>query len=323
MSVIEGPFASYLEQHRARCNARFARLGGRVRSDLAYSVIRDIVAPLAQEVPSSQITAVSHCLIDSAFSLLRSGLIGPESRSVLINHLWMEGFPKLVPFMLEDSNRLVSAMTNAVFRIEQISEQAARQWLTQLLSLSVQCVDLDELLKLGQVLAWTNGQSGYRESAIEVWKQLSPELQYATLGTETPHWDNPWSHPSIRPDGEGKLQLVGRIGGHVDLGGIFQDPPMVGTVNGTILAFDSGHYFTVYGDCFGVQSRPFIDEPDLDSHTLPAAISVTKNGTVNWGSAQLDCPQFAQPSSVAFANHALYVTVDHSFFVSIFARVAQ
>ena len=323
MSVIVGPFASYLEQYRARCNARFARLGGRVRSDLAYSVIRDIVAPLAQELPPSQLTAVSHCLIDSAFSLLRSGLIGPESRSVLINHLWTEGFPKLVPFMLEDPNRLVSAMTNAVFRIEQISEQAAHQWLTQLLSLSAQCVGLEALLKLGQVLAWTNGQSGYRESAIEVWKQLSPELQRATIGTETPHWDNPWSHPSICPDGETSLELVGRIGGHLDLGGIFQDPPMVGTVNGILLAFDSGRYFTVYGDCFGVESRPFIDEPVLDSHALPESISVTKDGTVKWGSAQLNRPQLAQPSSVAFANHALYVTVDHSFFVSIFARVGQ
>ena len=51
MSVLEGPFAEYLERNRARCNTRFAMLGGRVRPELGYGVIRDIIAPLVQDVP--------------------------------------------------------------------------------------------------------------------------------------------------------------------------------------------------------------------------------------------------------------------------------
>ena len=92
MSVLEGPFAEYLERNRARCNTRFAMLGGRVRPELGYGVIRDIIAPLVQDVPQKHLTVLAHCLIDSAFVLLRKGLIGPESRSLLINQLWTEGF---------------------------------------------------------------------------------------------------------------------------------------------------------------------------------------------------------------------------------------
>ena len=104
MSVLEGPFAEYLERNRARCNTRFAMLGGHVRPELGYGVIRDIIAPLVQDVPQKHLTVLAHCLIDSAFVLLRKGLIGPESRSLLINQLWTEGFPQLMPFLLEESS---------------------------------------------------------------------------------------------------------------------------------------------------------------------------------------------------------------------------
>ena len=323
MSIIDGPFALYLERHRARCNARFAQLGGRVSPQNAYSVIRQMVAPLLTDVPSEQLTKVSHCLMDSAFSLLKSGLIGADSRSTVINHLWSEGLPRLKSFMLDDPNRLVSAMTNAVFRLEQISEQAAHQWLEEVLDLSIHCVDLNSLLKVGQVLAWTNGQIEYRYSAIEVWKSLPTKLQQVTLGTKDPQWENRWIHPKLDSSTEVLLKLVGCIGGHIDLGGIFKDPPMVGTVNGTIVAFDSNRYFTVFADCFGVQCRPHSDEPDLEVPELPSDAIVMKNGTIKWGLESLKVPQLAHPTSVAFAKDTLMVTGDHSFFVFIFARIIQ
>ena len=322
MSVLEGPFADYLERNRARCNTRFAMLGGRVRPELGYSVIRDIIAPLAEQAPPAKLTDLSHALIDSAFALLRKGLIGPEARSVLINVLWTEGLPKLMSFMIEQPKRVIAALSNAIFRLEQDSEQAARQWLRQLLTHAPYCSDVDTLLKLGQVLAWTNGQSEYRASAIAVWETLPSDLKRATLGTESPQWDNRWLHPNDRRTEGLELSLAGRLGGHIDLGGLFECPPMLTVYNGQVIAFDSARYLTIFADSFGIQSRPFFDEPPLEQPDLPSGIQVLKKGAVCWGDARLELPELAQASSIAFAEDSLMVTVEHSFFVFIFARVA-
>ena len=105
----------------------------------------------------------------------------------------------------------------------------------------------------------------------------------ATLGTDAPQWDNRWVLPKENSSEQLELRMVGRIRGHVDLGGVFRDPPMVGIVDGQVLAFDSSRYFTIFADCFGVKCRPFPDEPELDIEDLPKGLKVLKKGAVIWG----------------------------------------
>ena len=111
MSIIDDPFIRYLSDNRERCNNRFALLCGRTRPELAYGVIQDIVAPIIRHVPPESTTRIANYLLDSAFVLLRKGLIGAESRSQAVNQLWTRGLLKVLPNLIKAPKRVVGALT--------------------------------------------------------------------------------------------------------------------------------------------------------------------------------------------------------------------
>jgi hypothetical protein len=335
-----GPFASCLEGKREHFNRLYAikkRMKRQIDGKVFSKHLIEVVAPLvdsAVELEPSCGEELTASLYELSLDLVSRRYLGQANKYPSLDHLWSKTLPKLVRFLPAGSRKLVSALSNAVYNLDNTPGVSAKKWLSALLSISDGCSSWTELLAAGKVLSWRCGMAHYRKSALEVWSTLSKELKLATLGLLLDEEEidlealrnalqDPWWRPDVKTNPSYNLEIVGAVGGFRGFGGSFVSPPEVMQVGDDIFAFDDEACWSVHADCYGTTLQRFGKTlPDGDSNE-GAFMLVQKSGKVSCGNYEREFDILKRPSSFVSSSSSLAVTLQCSHKVFIVAKVPK
>ena len=333
-----GPFASCLEKYRDQFNRLFAlrrRMKRQIDAKAFSHHLVEVVAPLVDEAVSLNADCceeLTRSLYELSLELVSRRYLGQGNRYPAIDHLWSFTLPKLVRFLPEGKRGLVSALSNAVYNLDNTAGVSAIDWLEDLLSVADGCNSWTELLAAGKVLAWRSGMAHYRRSALDVWDTLPKELQLATLGllneeekidlkTLRQALEDPWWQPGFSTEMARELEFVGTVGGFRGFGGSFVSPPEVMKVGDEIYAFDDEACWSIHADCYGTTLQRY-GKNLPDGEQIEGSFQlVLKSGQVSCGKLEGTFPLLKNPSSFVSSSSCLAVTLSCSHKVFIVAKV--
>jgi len=208
-----------LLRERDRYNTLFAlakRSRPQLKEERFTHNLAGFLAPLVAKFPEEKRATAIKALYPLCLELTGQELF---ERSEAVSTLWRE-----LLTTLPSLHTVAAPLTNAVYNLEQEPGADWRFWLKQMGKAVPLCTHLQSYLRTGQVLSWVSGLAHYRESAL----QLARELPEALLDQLVPRWDrvrtDPWWPRRPRP---GELSLVHQVGSFVGYGGVFRKPPEV------------------------------------------------------------------------------------------------
>jgi len=334
--VTDSGLAGALERGRERFNMRFAyarRMRRRLDpAEFGRCLVRYVEPAVAQagRLAPEQTDAVTEALYDLALELVGLECLGASSRYPLINAAWQDLLPRLAQFLVQDPWRLTAAVSNAVYNLSREPSARTALWLTRMATLSARCASLDQLLTLGQVLAWTCGLAHFRESALLKWQELPEDLALVALGitplSGTTKRDlasvlaDPWRQPTQVASHKPSLALVGRVGGFRGFGGPFVSPPRAISDGRTIYLCDRESCWALFADCFGATLQRLGPAPSSASPSGTNYFGLTAAGVVTRGVASAKIPELARSSSFAATATTLAVTLPVSHMVQLVAQ---
>jgi hypothetical protein len=268
-------------------------------------------------------------LFDLSLDLVGRDVLGPSSRHPRAAQAWRELFPKLAAPLAAEPARVAGSLNNAACNLGQEPGARPLQWLREMAEVGPRCAGADELLALGQVLAWRSGMAHLRDSAVAVWEKLPEPLARASLGLPADgaepsrerlrrDLDDPFRPPGA-PGGPPRLEVVAAVGGFRGLGGPFVTPPRAFALCGHVWAADAERAFTVHADCFGqtLQRAPRVPADDR----LMGEASVEGDGQVSFAGLTQRLPELAGAGGFAAAGHLLAVTLPRSHRLRLVARL--
>jgi hypothetical protein len=158
---------------------------------------------------------------------------------------------------------MIAALSHAAMNLDRVPDDRATRWVDQMKRLGPRAASRDELLALGQVLAWTAGLSHFRSGAIEKLDTLTPALACAAMGAPTQmtvdamcrrlRSDRWWS-----PD-EGIANRAARgfeLGAFTGFGGAFPEPPRVRAAGEDFVVRSGDRHFWLLADVHGWSLHP-------------------------------------------------------------------
>lgn len=182
-----------------------------------------------------------------------------------------QGLERLVTaypgFVLANPPLMLACWVNALVQLCRHPGARPQQWLDDLLLWGGQSQDLQEFLKLGQVLAWRAGLAHYRQGALSVLSQLSPGLQASLLlGQSLEHWRaSPWCKGQTpQPP---SLHLCELTAGFAGWGGQLLGLPELSWQADHLMVSDSAQGWHVFRDAWGeswIRSRFLRKDPQTD-----------------------------------------------------------
>ena len=269
MSAAPPNFARLLAAGRGGFNARVAQMRSRVPTFDAEAFggfLREGVAPLVETVATRMPDAADACALaafDHALELVARKLVGPGARNPLVARTWSQLLPALAAHVAPAPVPMIAALTHAAMNLDRVAEDRAIRWIDQMKRLGPRAASRDELLALGQVLAWTAGLSHFREGALEKLATLTPTLACAAMGApssltkeamcarlRTDRW---WS-----PD-EGITHQAARgfeLGAFSGFGGAFPEPPQVRAAGEDFVVRSGDRHFWLLADVHGWSLHP-------------------------------------------------------------------
>lgn len=334
--TLHTAFVRALEAQRASLNGRFAaarRVHRGLEADAfgkhIVTCVEPIVAAVADRGTDPETVAdLTESLFDLSLDLVARDLAGPGARHPGISLLWRELLPQIPVFVAEGGRDFVAALSNAIHNLAIQPAADHMRWLDRMEDLAPGAGGVDELLRLGQVLAWVCGMAHYRETAIEAWRGLPFTLRQRSLyldATADPEEVEErlslrWWAPSHAFADRWTPRVVATVGGFRGFGGPFMCPPGVFQVEGRLYLVDSEACFSLHADCFGaVLLRQGAALPEGEA--ARSAFSVTKGGEVRRGTETLRVAPFTDVGSWAATEDTLVVTSTTSHAVSIVAVV--
>ena len=269
MSATGPTFARLLAAGRGEFNARVAQTRSRVPTfDAdAFSVfLRDGVAPLVEAVAARAPEAAAACTIaafDVALELVARRVVGAGARSALVSRVWSDLLPALATHVAAAPAALIAALSHAALNLDAVPQANSTQWVDRMKRLGPRAASREELLALGQVLAWTVGLSHFRAGALEKLATLAPALACVALGAPTEQSveamrarllaDRWWS-----PD-DGIANQARRgfdVGAFTGFGGAFPEPPQVRAAGEDFVVRSGDRYFWLFVDVYGWTLHP-------------------------------------------------------------------
>ena len=335
-----GPFARCLEDNREQFNKLYAikrRMKRQIDAKAFSKHLIEVVGPLvdsACEIEPSCCEELTSSFYELSLDLVSRRYLGQANKYPAIDHLWSRTLPKLVRFLPAGSRKLVSALSNAVYNLDNTPGVSAEDWLSALLSVSDGCSSWTELLAAGKVLSWRCGMAHYRKSALAVWSTLPKELKLATLGLLHDEEEidlealrnamqDPWWRPDVKTNPNYDLEIVGAVGGFRGFGGSFVSPPEVMKVGDDIFAFDDEACWSIHADCYGTTLQRFGKTlPDGESNEGTFNL-VQKSGKVSCDTHERVFDLLKKPSSYVSSSSSLAVTLPCSHKVFIVAKVPK
>src|SRR6478735_5896237 len=232
---------SVLSARRADYNAQFlaARRASPELDEAAFKVfLTDSLAPLVDAVAALEPRALLE-VTDTAYGvgleLLAQRLAGPRAHSPVLDHGFQQLFPALARFVAAAPNAVLPRLCNALHQLSTTPSARPGDWCSALARLGPSVASAEQLLELGQVLAWLSGLTHYRAGALELCRKLPAALVASTLGVAEAGLEavlarleqDPWFVPSAPDLG---FRVVGSVGSFRGFGGAFLAPPRVSRV---------------------------------------------------------------------------------------------
>jgi hypothetical protein len=293
--ITTGVFETILEKHRENFNLEFKEkrlFNRRLDGHSFLEVLKDYVAPIVNAVhlkTPQKSEEVSLALYSLSLELFSRRYLGPDSLSPPVNNLWKETLPSISVLIARSPGRLAGHLTNAVFTLGLTGPDYPVKWLQMVSDVAPGCIDEQELIEAGKVLAWRCGMTQWRESALLTWDNLSKPLKLATLGLLLDDrdydleelrtsLDNRWLKPGQTLTGETEICIVGRAGKFSGFGGEMTCPPEVMNIDGKIYTFDDENCWSLHGDCFGTillphgKDLPQSEQPESKGTETPPSL---------------------------------------------------
>jgi len=314
--------ARALERRREHYNALFAeaqRRSAQLDGGDMLEHLRRRVAPVMAALPELGAGAedrVLEALYRASLELLGRGLAGGRSASGSINAVWEALLPALAHVVAASPRRVVAALSNAAFNLDQTPGARPREWLERLLAAASQVGDVESLLAAGQVAAWRAGLSHYRAGALARCRSLAPDVLSALLGSAgagDAQIERLSSRRFVYPQGDALgLRAVARLGGFSGFGAQFSAPPRLGVAGGVLIASDAVASWEVHADAFGALLRR-APAGTVHAPGSTGPFQVAADGRVEHGGLSALFPAIAGASEVAADGDLLAVVLPRSY----------
>jgi hypothetical protein len=216
--------------------------------------------------------------------------------------------------------RMISALSHAALHLDTVPGARGDEWIGRMTQLGPRAASQDELLALGQVLAWTSGMSHFRSGALEKLPVLSADLVRAALGapaTVSPEAlcarlrADRWYSPDAAVTARAVRGL--EIGSFTGYGGSFPEPPKVRTAGEDFVLRSGERHFWLLVDAYGWTLHPAAPA-DFDQAPTSAAAGVRLEGSqlVDGTSVRtLDGPNDGLSVSAGPASIAISTPLSH------------
>lgn len=261
--MISAILAEALEARRSDFNARFRLAAQRYPQLDGQEVLRfiaDTVDPLAQAVHAYRPQAVADVVnvaYDCSLQLVGQRLSLDSGRYAAIPATWRDVLPRAAALVAQQPVRVIPALTNAAHQLVSSDSADTNRWILTLASTAPQCASPDELLVVGQVIAWQCGLAHYREGVLAALESLPDELACAALGIKSQQYETTlkrlredrWFDPAQRK--HEPLRIVRKTGAFRGFGGSFLQPPLLKSGDNGWLVRSAGDYWYLVADAFG------------------------------------------------------------------------
>jgi hypothetical protein len=333
--MLSEAFVGVLSARRADYNAQFlaARRAAPELDEEAFKVfLATSLDPLISAVAALDPAAVVE-VVDTAYSvgleLLSQRLAGPRAHSPALDNGFQQLFPLLARFIARAPDAVLPRLCNALHQLATVPGVRPDEWCSALARLAPAVQSVEELLGLGQVLAWLAGLSHYRQSALALCRSLPAPLVLNALGV--PGADlpailfrleqDPWFVPSAPGLG---FRLVGSVGSFRGFGGAFLAPPQVVRVGQQLFVLSGDDAWLLALDAFGCTLHRARHE-DLAGASFDvqrAGVSVEPTHVSGFGKS-LPLRHTGPLSSVVGNADTLLFTTAHSYAVAVVALEQQ
>ena len=315
----------------ADARRRFSSFDTRAFSSFLETAVDPVAAAVAAVRPDAVPQTVSSAY-DIAIELVGRHLVGPAGCGPLIDEAWTRLLPAAAPAVAAAPARMLSAVSNALYRLCSTPGARPRQWLDDMLLRTADAAGPDLFLAAGQVAGWRAGLAHFRDSALAIAAQMPASLALAIL--EVPpdvSWEavrrglsaDPWYDPARAADqpSPGRLRPVGRVGAFRGFGGSFREPPRVATVEGRFVVTSGGEEWVMTTDVFGAtfhRTTPTGTGGAAQPAPPVSGVSV-EDSTVFRGSERLRVEGAGVVTSVAVLPHTLALTFSHTHRIALVA----
>ena len=257
---VSEPFARVLRSSRDELNARFvearqryATLAGDAFLEFLTSTVDPLVCAVAATCPE-RCDGVALAAYDVALELVGQRIDGTSGRGTAIDNTWRVVLPAAARIVAIEPSRVLASLSNAAHQVEATPGTNVGVWVEDMSRLASECTTVDELLRVGQVVAWRAGLAHFRRGAIGAAAALPEPLALASVGAAPScRWSeieahllaSEWFDPA-RPDDrrvkgtKEPLRTMSMVGAFRGFGGVFVDPPRV--------TYGAGHFHVSSAD---------------------------------------------------------------------------
>lgn len=299
--MLADPIASVLRSGREPYNARFAAAKRRwpeIDAESFAFFLEAFVAPivaLAEHHRPGCAVPVTETAFDVALDLVGQRLAGNGPRHPMIHALWAQGLGPLAPWVAADPARVLPALNNAAHQVAITPGARADQWLRGLAQLGPRVASIDELLRLGQVLAWRAGLAHFRSGALAAANGLPSALAVAAVGAlPSASWyevraqfatDRWWTPPEVDDASAdvptARPRFARWVGAFRGFDGLFLQPPRVLAHREHWLVRSGEDAWVLCADAFGATLHRATPEeatvqPDETAKPPPALVAALR-----------------------------------------------
>jgi len=260
--MLSEAFVSVLSLRRADYNAQFLA-ARRAAPELDEAVFKTFlstsVEPLVNAVAAVDKAALVE-VVDVAYGvgleLLAQRLVGPRASGSALDSGFQQLFPALAGFIARAPAVLLPRLCNALQQLSSVPGARPAQWSRALSGLASGAENVEQLLSLGQVLAWLSGLAHYRSGALLLCRSLPEGLVANALGVPAAELQaslsrlehDPWFVPSAPGLG---FRVIGNVGSFRGFGGPFLAPPRVARKGQQLFVVSGDDSWLLTLDAFG------------------------------------------------------------------------
>ena len=208
----------------------------------------DPVVRAVAAVAPDRTTEVAAEAYGIGLELVSRRLAGPGSRHEAVTQAWQDLLPRVGALVAAAPRRVLGAVSNAVCQLAVTPGARPAWWLKEMGRLApLVAGDVENFLRLGQIVAWRAGMAHFRSDALALLHTLPEELAQAVLGPvdRTGLEAHPWWGKAVG-------QLAARVGGFRGFDGLFTEPPRVaGGAAGHFYVRSGARCWLLLADAFG------------------------------------------------------------------------
>jgi hypothetical protein len=324
-------FASVLSARRADYNAQFtaARRAAPELDDEAFKVfLAASLEPLVDAVAALDKSALIG-VVDTAYGigleLVSQRLAGPRARTPVLDQAFQRLFPVLASHIARAPEAVLPRLCNALHQLATVPGARPDDWCNALAGLAPNIERVEDLMGVGQILAWLSGLAHYRAGALALCRLLPAHLVLLAWGAVGADREallgrferDPWFVPSAPELG---FRLVGSVGSFRGFGGSFLAPPQVARVGEQLFVVSGDDAWLLALDAFGCTFHR-AGQHELSGARFDierAGASVARN-TVSAFGKSLTLPDTGPLTSAVGNASTLLVTTAHSYTVTVVA----